>query len=176
MSGESRSGAGVALHHGRQRQEEEALMAKRAQDVMTPDPVCCTADTTLDEVAKLMVASNCGEIPVVDRAFQPIGVVTDRDIVCRVVAQGKNPMAHTASEAMSQPVVTVSASTPLADVMSTMERHQIRRVPVVDDQGACAGIIAQADVARLGPKREVAELVREVSRDEGKERKSSLLM
>jgi len=151
-------------------------MARLARDVMTPDPACCTPETTLDEVAKLMVASNCGEIPVVDRSSHPIGVVTDRDIVCRIVAEGKHPIGHTASEAMSQPVVTVRASTPLDDVLATMERHQIRRVPVIDEHGSCAGIIAQADIARVGPEHEVAELVREVSRDEGQERKSTLLL
>jgi CBS domain-containing protein len=132
---------------------------------MTADPACCTPETTLDEVARLMVAKNCGEIPVIDRSDHPVGVVTDRDIVCRVVAEGKNPMAHTAAECMSQPVVTVRASASLEDVLSTMEKHQIRRVPVVDERGCCAGIIAQADVARVGPERDVAELVREVSRD-----------
>ena len=64
---------------------------------------------------------------------------------------------------MSWPVVTVQEDDSLDDIVSTMERHQIRRVPVLSDGGMCAGIIAQADVARVGPKREVAELVREVS-------------
>jgi CBS domain-containing protein len=150
-------------------------MARVARDVMTPEPACCTVDTTLDEVAKLMVARNCGEIPVLDRSSRPIGVVTDRDIVCRIVAKGKNPLGHTASEAMSQPVVTVGASTPLDDVVSTMEQHQIRRVPVVDEQGCCAGIIAQADIARIGPEHDVAELVRGVSRDDGQRRSTILL-
>jgi CBS domain-containing protein len=65
---------------------------------------------------------------------------------------------------MTQPAVTVTTDTPLDEVMSTMERHQIRRVPVVDADGCCAGIIAQADVARKGEVRNVGELVREVSR------------
>lgn len=141
-------------------------MAKVARDLMTANPACCTAATTLDEVAKLMVANDCGEIPVVDISDHPIGVVTDRDIVCRIVADGKNPMAHTAGEAMSQPVVTVRTSTTLQDLVSTMEEHQIRRVPVVDDNGCLCGIVAQADVARTAPEEEVAELVREVSREE----------
>jgi CBS domain-containing protein len=140
-------------------------MAKMARDLMTSDPACCRPETTLDQVAKLMVANDCGEIPVVDRSDHPIGVITDRDIVCRIVADGKNPMAHTAGEAMSQPVVTVRTSAALDDVVSTMEKHQIRRVPVVDERGCLCGIIAQADVARSGPEQEVAELVREVSRD-----------
>jgi CBS domain-containing protein len=140
-------------------------MAKLARDVMTPDPACCTAHTTLDEVAKLMIQNDCGEIPVIDSSERPIGVVTDRDIVCRVVAEGKNPIAHTAESCMSQPVVTVRADALLDEVVSTMEKHQIRRVPVVDGDGCCAGIIAQADVARTSREREVAHLVREVSRE-----------
>jgi CBS domain-containing protein len=92
-----------------------------------------------------------------------IGVITDRDIVCRAVAQGKNPIGYTVESCMSSPVVTVHEEDALEDIVSTMERYQIRRVPVVSDGGICAGIIAQADVARIAPKREVAELVREVS-------------
>ena len=147
-------------------------MAKNARDVMTPDPACCTPHTTLDEVAKLMARNDCGEIPVIDTADQIVGVVTDRDIVCRVVAQGKNPGAYTAETCMSGPVVTVRADASLDDVVATMEKHQIRRVPVVDEKDACVGIIAQADVSWAGHPHEVAELVREVSRDTGRESKT----
>jgi len=132
---------------------------------MTPDPVCCTAKTSVDEIAKLMLHNDCGEIPIVDTADRVIGVVTDRDIVCRVVAQGKNPLGHSAEECMSHSVIVVDEDTPLDEVIATMEKHQIRRVPVVADGGCCVGIIAQADVARTGPEREVAELVREVSQE-----------
>ena len=140
-------------------------MDRVARDVMTPNPACCTPTMTLDEVAKLMVHNDCGEIPVVDGSDQPVGVITDRDIVCRVVAEGKNPTAYTVEQFMSQPIVTVPADTPLDEVVATMEKHQIRRMPVVDDQGSCVGIISQADVAWTGGERQVAELVREVSRD-----------
>jgi CBS domain-containing protein len=140
-------------------------MAKLARDVMTSDPACCTPDMTLDQVAKLMVENDCGEIPVVDAAGHPIGVITDRDIVCRVVAEGKNPVAHTVEQYMSLPVVTVRADAPVDAVVSTMEDHQIRRVPVVDERGCCAGIIAQADIAASGGAHDVAQLVREVSRE-----------
>jgi CBS domain-containing protein len=140
-------------------------MPKLARDVMTPDPVCCTATATLEQVAKLMAHNDCGEIPVLDGADQPIGVITDRDIVCRVVAQGRNPMAYAVQDYMTQPVVTVREDAPLEDVVTTMEKHQIRRVPVVDDRGCLTGIISQADVAWTGGEHEVAELVREVSRE-----------
>lgn len=140
-------------------------MTTRARDVMTANPACCTATMTLDQVAKLMVLNDCGEIPVIDAKERPIGVITDRDIVCRVVAEGKNPMAHTAEHYMSQPVVTVPADAPLDEVLSTMEKHRIRRVPVVDERGCCAGMIAQADIAWTGRAHEVAHLVQEVSRE-----------
>ena len=140
-------------------------MPKLAREIMTPAPAVCTPNTTLDEVAKLMRQNDCGEIPVVDAAERPIGVVTDRDIVCRVVAEGKNPMAYTVDRCMSQPVITVTVDTTVEEVINTMEKHRIRRVPVVDASGACAGIIAQADVAWAERPSEVGELVREVSRE-----------
>lgn len=142
-------------------------MVKLAQDVMTADPTRCSATTTLDEVAKLMRQFDCGEIPIVDSADRPIGVVTDRDIVCRVVAEGQNPAAHTAGQCMTRPVITVQTDASLEDVLETMRRNQIRRVAVVDDEGCCAGIIAQADVALATRPGEVGTLVREVSRSTG---------
>jgi CBS domain-containing protein len=120
---------------------------KTASDIMTPGPAWCAPDTPLEGVAKLMVQHNCGEIPVVDVDGQLIGVVTDRDIVCRPLATGKNPLDQW------QPAITVHPDTTLADVMATMERHQIRRVPVVDDQERCVGIVAQADLAWAGPQK-----------------------
>lgn len=101
------------------------------------------------------------------RREKPIGVITDRDIVCRVVAEDRNPSGLTVQEYMSQPAVTVRGDAPLAEVVSTMEKHQIRRIPVTDERGRCAGIIAQADVATIGSEHAVSQLVREVSRDTG---------
>ena len=144
-------------------------MPRTAKDVMTADPAFCTPETTVEDAAKLMVQHQCGEIPVVEShaSLEPIGVVTDRDIVCRLVANGKNPLAYSVEHCMSQPVVTVRTDTSLDEVVSTMEKHQIRRVPVVDTKGACVGIIAQADIAWAEDEREVGKLVREVSRDIG---------
>jgi len=145
-------------------------MSRVARDVMTPDPACCTPTTTLDEVAKMMRQNNCGEIPVVDSTDRPVGVITDRDIVCRVVAEGKNPMAYTAETCMTESIVTVRPDTPLETVIATMEKHQIRRVPIVDERGSCIGIISQADIAWAGGTGQVAELVREVSREAATQR------
>jgi CBS domain-containing protein len=141
--------------------------SQSASELMTAHPTCCTPDTPLERVAQLMVLQDCGEIPVVegDGNEIPIGVVTDRDIVCRLVARGKNPLEYTAESCMSQPVVTVPEDMSIEDVLATMEKHQIRRVPVVNARGACVGMISQADVAWRAGKKEVAALVREVSRD-----------
>ena len=111
-----------------------------------------------------MVEADCGEIPVVDGSNRLIGVVTDRDIVCRVVAKGKDPSSCTAQDAMTQPVVAVLADTTLDEIVAVMEENKIRRVPVVDAQGCCCGIVAQADVAMVARESEVGEMVREVSR------------
>ena len=142
-------------------------MNQCAKDVMTASPACCTAETTLDQVAKMMVQNDCGEIPIIDHSDQLVGVVTDRDIVCRIVASGKNPIGYPAENCMSQPVVSVRADDSLQDVLSTMEKNRIRRVPVVDEQDQLIGIISQADVAWVGKAPDVAELVREVSRSTG---------
>jgi CBS domain-containing protein len=143
-------------------------MSKTARDIMTPDPACCTPTMTLDQVARMMVQNDCGEIPVIDASERPIGVVTDRDIVCRVVAEGKNPMAHTVETCMTQPVVTVKPDDPIDKVVATMEQYQIRRVPVTDENGCCAGIVSQADIARAERLTEIGELVREVSQATGR--------
>ena len=132
---------------------------------MTANPQCCSADTPLNEVAKLMVECDCGEIPVVDSAKKLVGVVTDRDIVCRAVAKDVNTALAKASEVMTAPVISVSEDCSLDDVLAKMEEHQIRRVPVVDGTGCICGIISQADVALHAQEEETGEMVKEVSRD-----------
>jgi CBS-domain-containing membrane protein len=119
----------------------------------------------LREVARLMRDFDCGEIPVVDSgAKRPIGVVTDRDIACRAVAQGRNPMELSARDCMTAPVVTVTPDTSIEDCCRTMEERQIRRVPVVDEGGSCCGIVSQADLALRMANGHSADVVREVSR------------
>lgn len=134
----------------------------QVREVMTENPACCGSDASITDAARLMVENDCGEIPVTDEAGKPVGVVTDRDIACRAVAQGKS-LDTPVSEVMSSPVVTVNPDTSVDDCCSTMEKNQIRRVPVVDESGSCCGIVAQADIARNAPERETAEVVRDVS-------------
>ncbi len=138
----------------------------QVKDIMTREPACCMPDTNLQEVARLMVECDCGEIPVVEnrQSMKPVGVVTDRDICCRTVAEGKNPLEMTAGDCMSSPCVTVTPEMGVEDCCRVMEENQIRRVPVVDERGACCGIVAQADIAQRASERETAEVVKEVSR------------
>lgn len=136
------------------------------RDIMTKDPACCTADTSLQEVAKMMVDHDCGCVPVVDSEDSkiPVGMITDRDITTRVVAEGKNPLDLTAADAMSSTVVSVTPETSVEECCNVMESSQIRRVAVVDKNGACCGIVAQADIATNAPAFETAEVVQEVSK------------
>jgi CBS domain-containing protein len=137
----------------------------QVKEIMTSDPACCTADTPLPEVGRMMIDNDCGEIPVVDNRSSnvPIGVVTDRDIVCRTVANGINPVELTAADCMSKPIVTVTPDMSLDDCCRIMEAKQIRRVPVVDERGACIGIVSLADIALQGGKSVAAEIVTQVS-------------
>ena len=134
----------------------------KVEDVMTKDVACCTPGTGLREAARLMAERDCGAIPVVDdeRGRRPVGIVTDRDIVCRTVARGKNPLEMTAGDCMTEGCATVPRDADAADCCRVMEERQLRRMPVVDERGGCCGIVAQADAAG----RETAEVVREVSR------------
>ena|SRR5213593_536491 len=135
------------------------------KDMMTSEPTLCTADTSLVEVAQMMVDKDCGEIPVVENKASklPIGVVTDRDMVCRTIANDRNPLDLTAGDCMSKPVVTVTPDMSLEECCRLMEDKLIRRVPVVDDGGACVGIIALADIALHTGKNVAGHIVREVS-------------
>jgi CBS domain-containing protein len=112
-----------------------------------------------------MVEHICGAIPVVsDRdTMRPVGMITDRDITCRTVAGGRNPLELKARIAMTEPAVTLPLDATLEECCHTMEREEIRRVIVVDRTGRLRGIVSQADVARCAPEEETAEVVKELS-------------
>ncbi|MEO6588248.1 MAG: CBS domain-containing protein [Pyrinomonadaceae bacterium] len=137
------------------------------KEIMTKNPACCTADSNLQEVAQMMVENDCGCIPVVENteSKKPIGMITDRDITIRTVAEGKNPLDLTAGDIMSDQVVTVTSDSSIEDCCGKMESNQIRRIAVVDEKGGCCGIVAQADVAINADKSKTAEVVQEVSRE-----------
>ncbi|GGI66843.1 CBS domain-containing protein [Deinococcus humi] len=136
----------------------------QVKDVMTSNPACCTPDTPLPEVARMMEQHDCGCIPVVEdqASKKPVGMITDRDIAVRGVAQGKDVSQMSARDCMSTSVVTVTPEDSVDDCCKVMEDNQVRRVAVVDQQGGCCGMVSQADVA-LDTSGKVSQVVREVS-------------
>ena len=146
-------------HSGMQLNEDDVMQVR---EIMTENPACCGPENSVQEAARLMVQNDCGEVPVVDQSGHPVGVITDRDIACRCVAQGKDHDTPV-SEVMSAPVVTVTPETDLEECCAKMEENQVRRIPVVDEEGRCCGIVSQADVARVANERDTAGLVRDVS-------------
>ena len=137
----------------------------RVREIMTSNPACCTVDTTLRDVAEMMVECDCGQIPVVDNLStrRPVGVVTDRDIICRAVARGENPVSLTARDVMSAPAITVPPDMRVLDCCRVLEEKQVRRAPVADEDGQCCGIISVADIAQTSPETLTGEVVRTVS-------------
>jgi len=137
----------------------------RVREIMSSSPVCCDAQSSLLDVARLMVEHDCGEIPIVDAgdSGRPIGVVTDRDITCRTVALGRNPLELRAEDVMSTPVISVTPEMSVEDCCRAMEEHLIRRVPVVDEAGRCCGVVSQADIARTAHRKIAVEIVRAIS-------------
>ena len=117
----------------------------QVNEIMTRGPRTVTADTNVRETARLMQQDDVGMLPVVagDRL---VGVVTDRDLAIRVVADGRDPNACKVRDVMSADVRTCRENDDVDDVMDLMGREQVRRVPIVDDRGALVGVVAQADV------------------------------
>ena len=135
------------------------------KDIMTGSPAFCTSGTSLEQVARLLTEHDCGALPVVDdeASPRPVGIVTDRDIVCRIVAVGENPKLKTAGHCMSSPCITVTPATRIDDCCKLMEKSKVRRLVVVDEKGFCCGMVSQADIAR-GATEKTAEVLREVSK------------
>ena len=135
------------------------------KEIMTKSPACCTPDTPVQQVAQEMIKHDCGCIPILESDARPkvVGIITDRDIVCRAVAKGENPQFLTAAKCMSTHVVTVTPETDVEICCQMMERHQVRRIPVVDALGFIRGIVAQADIAERCEPEKTAEVVRDIS-------------
>jgi CBS domain-containing protein len=133
----------------------------KVRELMTGDPSSVESKATLGEVATLMKQEDCGSIPVVDGG-RLVGIVTDRDIVIRAVAAGKDPKTLRVSEVMSANPVTVGPDDDLKQAEKVMADRQIRRLPVVE-KGALVGILVTAQIARAGDERATGETLKEIS-------------
>jgi CBS domain-containing protein len=135
------------------------------REIMKKTPIFCTPDTRLTIVARLMTEHHIGEIPIVKsmRSLEPIGIITDRDIVCRVVATGANPADVPVEDCMTTHLILAQEDDAVQDCARSMEEYQIRRILVVDLKGQLSGVVSQGDLARFMRADEVAKLIRDLS-------------
>lgn len=132
------------------------------KDLMTENPSTCEPGTPVAEAAKVMAREDVGPIPVVEGG-RLVGLVTDRDLVVRVLAEGLDPETTTVGEIASSDIVTVSPDSSLDEALQVLARNQVRRVPVVDGD-RLVGILAQADIARHADEVQTGEVVEEISK------------
>jgi CBS domain-containing protein len=137
-------------------------MGKNIRDAMTADPCAIDADKPVAYAAKMMKDEDVGLAPIVD-GDKLIGTVTDRDIVTRVVAMGKDPASTPVREVASRDVVTVGPQQNLDDALNLMAKHQVRRLPVVEEGGRFVGVVSQGDVAGHASASKTGQMVEEIS-------------
>lgn len=137
---------------------------EKARDVMTPNPKTVMETASLEEVARVMKESDTGIVPVCDNSKKVIGLVTDRDIVVRVIAEGKNVTQEKVSSVMTKSVTTVREDDSVDKVFNLMSDEQVRRIPVVNERDEIVGIIAQADLAtKVNKDKKLGQTVEEIS-------------
>lgn len=134
-------------------------------EVMTPTPSSCNPQHTASDAAELMQREDVGLIPVIsDSGSRLLGVLTDRDIVLKVVAAGKDPRSTAVSEVMTSDPITCLPQESIEMVMELMATRQLRRIPIVDSDGSLVGIVSQADVAtRVGTPQQTGQVVQAIS-------------
>ena len=138
-------------------------MAKQARDIMTPDAQCVGENDTVLDAAKRLAELGVGAMPICGEDNRLKGMLTDRDIVVKVLAQGKDPGSTTAGELGEGKPVTIGADDSVTEALRTMAEHQVRRLPVIDGHDLI-GIVSQADVARNLDEKDVGELVEAISK------------
>lgn len=144
---------------------------KTCSEVMTKDPVCCRPDDAVSKAALLMQSENVGSIPVIEneQTRKLVGIVTDRDLALKVVAKALDARTTKVGAVMSRKVVTCRADDAVEKALEAMAEHQLRRIPIVDNDNRIVGIIAQADVAtRVNQPAKTAEMVKEISQANAK--------
>ncbi|HZU20001.1 MAG TPA: CBS domain-containing protein [Gaiellaceae bacterium] len=132
------------------------------RELMTVKPRTVKVGDSIVDAAKLMKGEDAGIAPIVE-GDRLVGVITDRDIAVRVVAEGRDPQATKVEEIASQNVVTVDPQQDLDEALRLMAQHQVRRLPVVEEDGRLVGIVAQADVARHADAQRTGEVVEQIS-------------
>jgi CBS domain-containing protein len=138
-------------------------MGKSVRDLMSSNPCSIDAEKPVAYAARMMRDEDVGLAPIVE-GDRLVGTVTDRDIAIRVVAEGKDPESTKVKEIASTDLVTVDPQQNLDEALRLMAQHQVRRLPVVEEDGRLVGVVAQADVARSADDSRTGELVEEISK------------
>ena len=137
----------------------------KCSDVMTKDPKACAATDTVEQAAQLMKSEDVGPIPIVGDSGKLEGIITDRDIVLKVVAEGRDAKTTKLADVMTTDLISCTVDGDIEEMLDLMEDNQIRRIPVVDASGRLVGIVSQADIAtRLDEPDKTAELVEDISK------------
>jgi CBS domain-containing protein len=134
-----------------------------AREIMTPDVTCVGEKESLADAAQKMVQLDVGSLPICGEDNRLKGMLTDRDIVVKAIAQGRNPAECTAGELAQGKPVTIGADDDAQEILRTMGSHQVRRLPVIDGHDLI-GVVALADVARALPDRPVGDLMDAISK------------
>jgi CBS domain-containing protein len=138
----------------------------KCTEVMTKDPSCCVPTDSAFDAAQLMKSENVGSIPIVtDTNSKNLeGIVTDRDLALKVVAEGLDPKAKKVADLMTTDIVSCRPNDDIDAVIKLMEKNQVRRIPIVDENNVLVGIIAQADIAtRMEEPNKTAEVLESIS-------------
>ena len=138
-------------------------MAKAIRELMTENPCAIDADKPVAYAAKMMRDEDVGLAPIVE-GQKLVGTLTDRDIAIRVVAEGKDPQTVTVREVATTKFVTLDPQQDLDEALQLMAQHQVRRLPVIEEDGRLAGVVAQADIAEHASAEDTGEVVEQVSR------------
>jgi len=136
------------------------------REIMTPNPECVLASDTVMKAAQLMKSEDVGPIPIIDNqdGKKLTGIITDRDLAIKVVAEARDPRTTSVQEVMSDDLVTCKENEDVRQALKLMQENQVRRIPVVDGSDHLLGIISQADVAtRLGNDRATGQVVEDIS-------------
>jgi CBS domain-containing protein len=137
-------------------------MAQKIRELMTENPRTVSPDDTIQTAAKIMRDEDTGVVPITERDKTVAGVITDRDIAIRAVAEGRDG-STSVQEIASKDIVTIDPQQDLDEALRLMAKHQIRRLPVVEEDGRLVGIVSQADVARHGDDARTGEVVEQIS-------------
>ena len=135
----------------------------KVRDVMTSDPVSCSPSDIAQNVARTLRDNDIGSVPVLGDDGKLIGIITDRDLCCSILANGLDPNTTIADYITLNPI-TCRADDDVDDCERAMQQHQIRRIPVVDDQKRCLGVVSQADLALHDEAKKVSKTVAEISK------------